>query len=281
MKSHQCRIAFLVPFFGELPLYFAWWAKTCEGNQRNVHWYVYNDHIDSVIYYNGSVTLIPMKFDDVIRSFKEKLNIDIIKNTRRLCDYRILFSFIRNEEESLDEYDFIGYTDIDVVYGDIMRFLPDDLIEYSIVSGNRDRPCGPFTIINKKYIKNIILSDIVRKNIESHDHLAFDESHVLKDIVSQGSKCYCNPVPIQPALVEKFNYRKTFSVWHDGRLNVYDNMWHKREGGFYHFSRYKNKNRFKVEPMQESIDAFCVYKYGIAPMKSRWMKFILHLSLLY
>lgn len=280
-ESDQGKIAFLVPFFGKMPLYFDWWAKSCEYNSDNCHWYVYSDQVIEKTYYNKSVTIIPLKFEKMMELFKEKLNINIINSVRRVCDYRIMFPLIRMEDECLYNYDFFGYTDIDVIYGDIIKFLPCNFENLSLVSGNYDRPCGPFTLINKKSIYKLINSDIVKRNIESVDHNAFDESFELKNIITECGDCFCDPDPLQPAITNKFNFRKTFCVWVNGSMTVYDNRWNKREGAFYHFSRYKNKKRFIVDGKKFINDSFCVYKYGIKPYKSFFTKIALRLSLLY
>lgn len=277
----QSKVAFLVPFFGKKPTYFDWWAKSCEHNSANFHWYVYNDHVDSKIFYNKSVTIIPLQFGEMIKSFKNILNLNIVNNVRRVCDYRILFPVIRMKDDSLCGYDFYGYTDIDVIYGNFIKFIGDDFYKYSIISGNYNRPCGPFTMINRMCFDKIINSEVVRRNIESFDHHAFDESIDLKDIVVGDGECLCDPDPIQPALTKNFNHRKTFCVWDKGSLDVYDNRWNRKNGAFYHFSRYKNKKRFRVDTSALMSDSFCVYKYGIVPYKSIMTKFFIRLSLLY
>ncbi|WP_419664177.1 DUF6625 family protein [Desulfosarcina variabilis] len=41
------KSAFLLPFMGPLPPYFAFWAKSCEANKDDFHWFVYSDQIES------------------------------------------------------------------------------------------------------------------------------------------------------------------------------------------------------------------------------------------
>ena len=73
-----------------------------------------------------------------------------------------MFYFLRHDKEDLDRYDFIGFTDMDLVYGRLLDCMPKDMASYSMISADNDRPCGPFTLINRlqlhllkeyKYIK--------------------------------------------------------------------------------------------------------------------------------
>jgi len=280
--KERCKSVFLVPFFGFLPGYFPFWAKSCEGNYQNFHWYVYNDKIGRKIVYNKAVTLIPYSFDEMISDFKNHIGMDISSgHVRRVCDYRMLYYFIRKGKEDLDRYDFIGYTDMDLIYGEIIKFIPSNANNYSVISANNGRPCGPFTLINKSCMDLIIESGIVKCNIESYDHKCFDESFELINILSIDKPFFCDCDPIQPALTDGFNHRKTFSIWSNGVLRVFDNRWNVKEGGFHHFSRYKNRKRFKVEEISVPGDYWGCCKYGIIPIQSRWENLLLRFSVFF
>ena len=281
LDKEKCKSGFLVPFFGPLPSYFPFWAKSCEVNHQNFHWYVYNDAIERKINFNEAVTLIPYSFAEMIKDFRSYLGIDISSgHVRRVCDYRLMYYFIRQEREDFSEYDFIGYTDIDMIYGKIVEFIPDNISDYSMISANDGKPCGPFTLIKKSSMHLLADSDFVRRSMESYDHKCFDESVELVRIIAGENSTFCSCDPIQPALMAGFNYRKTFSIWNNGVLRVFDSRWHEKEGGFHHFSRYKNRQRFKVEENVLQNQHWGCCKYGIIPIRSRWTTLFLRFSLL-
>jgi hypothetical protein len=280
-KEH-CKSVFLVPFFGFLPGYFPFWAKSCEGNYHNFHWYVYNDKIEKKIAFNKAVTLIPYSFDEMMLDFKNYLDIDISSGyVRRVCDYRLLFYFLRREKEDFDQCNFIGYTDIDMIYGEIIKFIPQNADNYSIISANNEKPCGPFTLINKSCVELLVKSDIVKSNLESYQHNCFDESVELMNILSTDKPYFCTCNPMQPAICSGFNHRKTFSIWNNGILKVFDNRGNVKEGGFHHFSRYKNRKRFKIKGNFTPNDYWGCCKYGIIPIRSRWANLLLRLSVIF
>jgi len=272
--------AFLVPFFGELPPYFSFWAKSCEINHENFHWFVYNDRIVSAYSLNEAVTMIPYQFDEMIADFKKILNMEISGyHLRNVCDYRIVFYFLRRDREPLDDFAFIGYTDMDMIYGRLNDFLPPDMYRYAMISADDDSPCGPFTLIRCSSVKSLTGCDRLKSVIESQEHQSLNEDKYLMDFVSGGNPVFCRTEPLQPARTPGFNFRKTFSVWDKGRIRVWDNRGNEKEGGFYHFSRYKNKRSFRVKADALGSEQWAVYRYGITDIRSKWKSYLLKLSL--
>ncbi|QTA93827.1 DUF6625 family protein [Desulfonema magnum] len=280
MTSDNIKSAFLVPFFGKLPPYFSFWAKSCEINHQNFHWFVYNDQTDTGYAVNKAVSVIPYQFDEMMADFQNILNIRLPgQYLRKICDYRIMFYFLRRHKEPLDDFDFIGYTDMDMIYGRLNRFLPSDMKRYSIISGDNNQPCGPFTLTDRSSMKFLLESDKIKCHFEAQEHNSFNESEELMNIVSEDKPVFCHSDPIQPTRTSGFSYRRTFAVWNNGSVTVWDHKGNKKEGGFYHFSRYKDKERFKISEDAIHKQRWAVYKYGITPIPSKWTSLKLGLSL--
>ena len=288
--------AFLNIYFGPLPSYFDFWAKSCIPNQDNFHWYVYNDHITEKTEYNDAVTIVPYNFDRLYGDIKNEFGIEILYEGRRIaCDCRLLLYVIREKYEDLSRYDFIGYTDIDIIYGEIKCFMPENPFQYSMVSGDNNRPCGPFTLFNKKYIKNILIDGDLKKlmernfgdNIYNSDIYNLDESQDLLIISTKYAPVFCCANPLQPTRTNRFNYRKSIAFWENGKLTVMDNRGHIKEGAFFHFSRFKSRSRFKINYTQlirnniDHSEKFGVYKYGIVRINSNFTKLKMMLTMLY
>ncbi|MCG8615666.1 MAG: hypothetical protein MI802_05570, partial [Desulfobacterales bacterium] len=182
--SKTDRTAFLVPFFGPLPPYFDFWVNSCEANQEDFHWFVYNDHVEEITRLNPAVTLIPYRFEEMVSAFDTELNIQIPgKHLRRVCDYRMLFYFIRREEDALDDYGFIGYTDMDMVYGRLKAFMPENMADYAVISADDDAPCGPFTLMNRKQLHRFRSWEHLKPEMEKVQHESFNENKQLIDIL--------------------------------------------------------------------------------------------------
>lgn len=121
MKS----IAFIVPWSGKLPEYFPLWLNTCKWNPT-IDFLLFTDDTkefefpDNVkVYYKSfkeMVDLVQKHFD-----FKISLN-----KPYKFCDFRPAFGEIF--EEYLKGYDFWGHCDLDMFWGDIRKFLTNDIL---------------------------------------------------------------------------------------------------------------------------------------------------------
>ena len=264
------KSAFLLPYIGPLPPFLAFWAKSCETNAYHFHWYVYSDHAATIRQINSAVTIIPYQFEEMLHDFKSILGIEINHPTlRMLCNYRLLFYFLRRDREPLDQYRFIGYTDMDMIYGDLFRFLPPQMERYALISADPGHPCGPFTMMRRDRVMALQHCAAVRQAMNLAHYRAFDESKEFLDILSEGGPSWCQPDGLQPAITRKFNRHRIFSIWDHGRLTIYDNLGHRQEGGFHHFSRYKDRKTFRVQADPQQHSRWGTYKNGIIPISGR------------
>lgn len=308
--------AFLIIYLGRLPRYFDFWARSCEPNHTHFHWYVYTDQAKQKTIFNKAVTLIPYSFETLCHDLKSILNIKIPRqNTWLVCDSRILLYAIRKNEEPLDLYDFIGYSDLDVVYGKIKAFLPEHPLEYAMISAADERPCGPFTLFNRQYLLKILAHDRIKTFFEAEyrdkldenptpvnlisrftpisgntakDNISsrlnfshLDESKDIVTIAQSHAPVFCRADPLQPTMTRWFNHRKAVAFWKNGRLSVMDNKGLRKEGAFFHFSRLKNRKRFQIDPDVLKSDHWGVYKYGFINQRSCFTKLKMLLTLLY
>lgn len=300
-KTHT-TCAFIVLYFGALPDYFDFWARSCESNHADFHWFVYNDSISEVIPFNPAVTLVPYGFAQLCQEIEAAYQLPVPSESRGLvCDYELLLASLKRDDDAFHGFDFVGFTDLDVIYGDIRRFLPDDALDYAMISADDDRPCGPFMLFNRKYADRIFrhdgvvawLKSTLEKEVWQLTHATeagafepmtgsrkkdalvkqtrfrhLDESETLMKIAAQFAPVLCRADPLQPTMTKGFNFRKAFAVWEEGSLKVHDNRGHTREGAFFHFSRFKKRARFKIDPAVSRSHRWGIYKYGIREIAS-------------
>ncbi len=122
MKS----IAFIVPYFGKLPNLFPLWLLTCAKNPT-VDWFIFTD--DKTPYnYPPNVKVRYCTFDDIRQKIQLCYDFKIsLDRPYKLCDYRVAYGEIFNEE--IRSYDFWGYCDLDLLWGNIRKFYTDDVLE--------------------------------------------------------------------------------------------------------------------------------------------------------
>ena len=122
------KIILIICYFGKLPNYFDLYLETCK----------YNDTIDFLMFTDQKCNNynLPNNFKIELISFKEfkekiqsKFNFKIVLDSPyKICDYRPAFGYVFSQY--IENYDFWGHCDIDMMWGDIRKFLPDDISNY-------------------------------------------------------------------------------------------------------------------------------------------------------
>lgn len=124
MKS----IVFIVPYFGKLPGYFNEWAFTA-GNleSQNIDFLLITD---AEIGFNlrSNIHVIAMTFSEfharVQRSFEFRI---ALERPYKICDFKPALGYIFQDE--ISKYDYWGNCDIDQVWGNVRKFISDEILE--------------------------------------------------------------------------------------------------------------------------------------------------------
>lgn len=122
MKNKCC---FIVPYFGKFPNYFNLFLKSCGFNEQ-FNWLIFTDDKDGYIY-PDNVTVVYTDFKSIIDLIQSKFDFEIVlNNPYKLCDYKPAYGYIF--EDFLVEYDFWGYCDVDLIFGDLSLFINDEIL---------------------------------------------------------------------------------------------------------------------------------------------------------
>ncbi len=124
-------IRFVVPYFGQLRSDFRAWLHTCRLNPT-VDWLIVSDDAkltggdydylmpDNVRYQASSFEALRNRIQSLY-DFKIALDAPY-----KLCDYKVAYGHIFSDEFS--GYDFWGYCDMDLIWGDIREHLTEELL---------------------------------------------------------------------------------------------------------------------------------------------------------
>lgn len=119
-------IALIVPYYGKFPGYFQLFLNTCRQNPT-IDWLLFTDIMDPYDY-PDNVHLVQQSFEELRVYFQNKFAFPIVlEKPYKLCDYKPAYGYLF--EEYLDGYDYWGYCDIDLLFGDLRAFLPDAELE--------------------------------------------------------------------------------------------------------------------------------------------------------
>lgn len=121
MKS----IIFIIPYFGKLPNYFKLWLESCR----------YNPTIDFLLFIDDktcfdfppNVKINYTTFDEIKMMIQSNYDFKIVlPRPYKLCDFRPAYGEIF--EDYIKNYDYWGYCDIDLIWGDIRKFVTDEIL---------------------------------------------------------------------------------------------------------------------------------------------------------
>ena len=173
-KSTFSTIAILIPYFGKWPEWIDYFIESCR----------YNPTIDWIFFTDcGTPNNIPkniiiheMSFVDYRKLLQEKLGVNTEKMTPyKLCDFKPTYGFIH--EDDIKDYDFFGFGDIDVIYGNIRAFLTEEVLKNNVISTHNDRISGHFALFrnNDKYRNAFMKIPNWKSLLENEKHFGVDE----------------------------------------------------------------------------------------------------------
>jgi hypothetical protein len=255
--------AFACPYFGKLPDYFRFWARSCEANHPAFHFFVYNDQCATPQAVNSAVTLAPYTQEQLRLDARARLGYEIPAfPSRKLCDLRLLFYGLRRAEEGYDQHPFFGYCDLDIVFGQISAFLPPDLGQCSMVSAHDGRPCGPFTLIRSSLLPGFYAEAGFKSAMVSAKYQKLDESAHLLQLAAAHGQTRCASHPLQPSRTGFLEKARCVGLWREGELTVSDGK-NSRSAALFHFTKLKVSRSFQVFPEDAAASQWRIDRHGI------------------
>lgn len=119
------KICYIIPYFGKLPKGFEMWLLSCSKNDT-IDWILYTD--DKTEYkYPKNVKVKYCNYEDIKNKIQNNFNFKVcINRPWKLCEFRPAYGEIFKDD--LREYDFWGHCDMDLIWGDIRKFITDDIL---------------------------------------------------------------------------------------------------------------------------------------------------------
>lgn len=120
------KICLIIPYFGMFKNYFQLFLNSCENNST-IDWLIFTDS-NQEYYFPKNVNKISIEFDELKDIVQQNFDFKICLDTPyKLCDYKPAYGEIF--KKYLKNYDFWGYCDCDLIFGDIRRFINDEILE--------------------------------------------------------------------------------------------------------------------------------------------------------
>jgi hypothetical protein len=235
--DNKKNIAFIMPYFGKWPDWFELFLLSCAKN-KTVDWYFFTDcELPKIAYANTIFKNI--SFDNYKKFISQKLGINFNPNNAyKLCDLKPFYGYIHRD--ILDGYNFYGFGDIDVVYGDIDKFITKEMMKkYNVISASSDIVCGHFCLFkNSSMMRNSCFKIKNWQQLLGDDNCRrVDEGHYTRVLIRSAGKNrlirffknFINPVRRNNLFKEQYSTPLSYKKWWDGS-SIFPTEWYWENG---------------------------------------------------
>ncbi|SUB23863.1 DUF6625 family protein [Avibacterium avium] len=230
MKAYK-KINMIIPYFGQFPNYFPLFLRSCERNP-SITWTIISDNKTSYKY-PKNVNFVFMTFHDLKDKVQSLFEFPIYLETPyKLCDYKPAYGYIF--KDLITDFDYWGYCDLDVIYGDIRKFISEEILKFKKIF-----LLGHFSLIKNEdmFNKMFMRNEFYREVFSNKDPYNFDETFLDKPNVNDIFEK--NGFPVYKKNFSADIYTKSsdfvldhgngicemkknsFFVWSDGKLSRY------------------------------------------------------------
>jgi len=180
-------IAFLICWQGKYPWYFPYFLHSCRYNPT-IDYLIFSDNNDPNLDLPPNVKIIPYSIDQFKAEAAKTLGFEVtVESGYKLCDFKPAYGAIFSDY--IKDYDFWGYCDVDVIFGNICSFMTDELLnEYDIISARHDYLTGCFALYrNNPFMRELFKqSKDYRKVFTDPRNFFFDETNFAFDEFEKG-----------------------------------------------------------------------------------------------
>lgn len=168
-------IVFLIPYFGRWPFWMPFFLRSCSANPT-ISWVLYSDCgvpeslPDNVRYVHTSYAA----YCELVSS---RLGVDFQpQRTYKLCDLKPALGLVH--EEDIGGFDFWGFSDLDVIYGQLRDYFTfEKLARYDFFSTHERRVSGHLCLMrNTEKMRNAFW-----KIPNYRERLCDEKSHALDE----------------------------------------------------------------------------------------------------
>lgn len=257
------KIVMIICYFGEIPDYFPIWEYSALRN-NTIDFLIYTDQ--KSLHSKANIKVVYISFEELKNKIQNKFDFKIsLATPYKLCDYKPAYGYLFDKE--IEKYDFWGYCDIDLVFGNLRNFFTEEVLDNNNIILN----LGHLTLYknteqNKKLFMQsggIYPYDVVYSSVENY---AFDEMSGMHKIFRKNQIYPYMDIPV--ADIDKKYSR--FKI--DGMEN-YDMQYFYYDNGIF--------RKYFLESVDERKEEFCYLHFQkkhpkINIKKSQYSKFTIN-----
>lgn len=260
IRHHVC---FVVVYFGRWPEWIDYFLKSCAGNP-DFHWRIFTD-CDSDLDIPANVFIHTFNGRQLEELVTKKLGRTYrFSYAYKLNDFKPVYGHLFSEY--LERYQFWGYTDLDLIYGNISLFVCQDILNnFDIITANTSTVLGHFTLLRNNTSLPILYQKCYGylEKLFSETHLIFDENdfaEIVKKMARENRlRFYEKTIQFDDQMFWWCGRKRFLILWWKG--NVVDILaW--KPLCYFHFLQSKYTDRFLVESSKSKSTPFYIDEDG-------------------
>ena len=181
------KIVFIIPYIGKYTWYFPYFLHSCRYNS-NVDFLIFTDNYNPKLELPTNVKIKPYSIEEFKIDAAKALGFEVaVEFGYKLCDFKPAYGAIFSDY--IKDYDFWGYCDVDVIFGNIRSFMTDELLnEYDVISARHDYLTGCFALYrNNTYMRELFRQSKDYRNVFTDPrNFFFDETNFVFKAFEQG-----------------------------------------------------------------------------------------------
>lgn len=234
--AHPPSICIVIPYFGQWPFWMPLFLESCRHNP-SIDWLLLSD-CGTPENCPDNVRIVPTGFAEYCQRVAQTLGIHFQPaSAYKLCDLKPALGDIHAAE--LGAYDFWGFGDIDLVYGDLRAyFTPERLAGKLFLATHKRRISGHLSLLRNTAEMRLAYRCVPgwQQMLAQPEHMAFDEKpfsklflrHKNSPLLQWWSKRF-DPWLRQAEFEEAYTTPNARIPWQDGSEN-YPQTWYWKAG---------------------------------------------------
>lgn len=262
-------IILIIPYFGKWPVWFD--AYLCSvATNPTIQWLCPTD-CEIPTEHPDNITFLPISISALNTHVNTVVEANVALNPRKFCDLKPAYGDIFKEH--ITNFDFWGICDMDIVWGDIRKFMTPELLnDYDIICSRPEAISGHFNLFRNTESLNIFYKSIpnYRKLFEVPKFMWFDEVVLTKHIKYLGEnnknpfKVFWNEELVKKGIESEKHQEYYLDRWlfENGKIyDLYDI--NKKEYMYLHFINWKRTMKFSEVIYLDQPKQFYISYNGI------------------
>jgi hypothetical protein len=176
--KNKTSIAIVICYIGKLPWYFSYFAHSCAYNE-DVHFYIITDDRSYEGKVPANIRFVYKSLAEINETASARLGFKTnISSGYKLCDFKPAYGVLFSE--LLENYDFWGHGDLDIIFGDIRKFMTEEVLDgHDLIAVRDDYLTGYFLLFRNNRKMNFLFTESrdYQKVLSDDRHYCFDETN--------------------------------------------------------------------------------------------------------